>query len=154
LDYLETLGTKKDIEESLGKLPPDLANSYGELFRQKMASYAKHRRKRLDEALSFLFLPKRPPAHIFTRMLYWDDGEREDNEEDDVAAGNAIEYVVEPTAQPEFIQRQEDLINLCFNLVVFDSTTTVFRFAHTSVQEYLYRIRMAILAPKKSTMLV
>lgn len=137
LNYLETLGTKKDIEESLGKLPPDLANSYGELFRQKTASYAKHRRRRLDVALSFLLLPKQPPAHIFLRMLYWEDDEEDDEDDEEITSSDAITDRVAPTERPEFIQREEDLINLCFNFVVFDSTTTVFRFAHSSVQEYL-----------------
>lgn len=86
--------------------------------------------------LSFLLLPEQPPAHVFTRIVYWDDDE--DDEEDEVTTTKDIATnSVEPTKRTHFLQRKEDLINLCFNLVVFDSSTSVFRFAHTSVQEYL-----------------
>ena len=37
----------------------------------------------------------------------------------------------------DIVQRYVEVTRLCFNLVVFDNATGVFRFAHSSVQEYL-----------------
>ena len=124
LDYLCTLETEEDIEESLESLPPDLVDSYEELFRQKTQRMRRVLRKRLDVALSFLLLSVRPSADAFVRILRWhDDPNESDNEDLDVNVAKGREAVVQ----------------LCFNLVIFDNNIGVFRFAHTSVQEYLLK---------------
>ena len=64
-----------------------------------------------------------------------DDGpnDEETNEGTEFAqiAGHRIRNEESPTS------RYYEIIRLCFNLVIFDSTTQMLRFAHTSAQDYL-----------------
>lgn len=133
LEYLCTLKTKKDIEGRLGRLPPGLINSYGDLFCQRTEGLGEEHRRRLDLALSLLLLPRRPEAHIFKWLLFLDD---EDDDRDavlnaDIGQGHRLVHEVTLT------EKYDAVTQLCFNLVVFDKDTGVYRFAHTSVQEFL-----------------
>ena len=141
LEYLCTLKTKRDIEGRLGRLPPDLINSYGDLFRQRTEGIGDEHRRRLDLALSLLLLPRRPEAHIFKWLLFLDDEDEDCDDDDDddrdalvdpdVGRGHILVHEATST------ERYDAVTQLCFNLVVFDKDTGVYRFAHTSVQEFL-----------------
>ena len=120
--------TKKDIEDRLGKLPPKLIDSYSQLFQQKTENHIEDLRETLDVALSSLLLPQVPKPNVFIRLLCWGDGDEASDEDENNA--QAIDDD-KPSQGPEAFTQ------LCLNLVVFDSTTGVFRFAHSSVQEYL-----------------
>ena len=137
LEYLCTLKTKHDIEHRLGQLPPKLIDIYGELFRRRTELYGPEHRRILDVALSSLLLPVRPDATVFAQMLFANEGD-ESSEEDESSGGSDADISVSGTVNStRFIQGPEVVIELCFNLVVFDSTSNVFRFAHTSVQDYI-----------------
>ncbi len=138
MEYLCTLKTKRDIENRLGKLPPGLINGYGELFRQRTEQLGEDHRRRLDLAFSLLLLPRRPQAHIFRWLLFLEDEDEDsdDNErhaiiDADVNLGDLLEN------QAVLIEGHDAVTQLCFNFVVFDKNAGVYRFAHTSVQEFL-----------------
>lgn len=138
LEYLCTLKTKRDIEGRLGRLPPGLINSYGDLFRQRTEGLGDEHRRRLDLALSLLLLPRRPEAHIFKWVLFLDDEDEDFDDDDrdaviDADVGRGHILVHEATSTEPY----DAVTQLCFNLVVFDKDTGVYRFAHTSVQEFL-----------------
>ena len=139
LEYLCTLKTKNDIENRLGQLPPKLIDIYGELFRRRTESYGPEHRRILDVALSSLLLPVRPDATVFAQMLFANERD-ESSEEDESSGGSDADLSANRTVnRAQVVQRPEAVTELCFNLVVFDSTSNVFRFAHTSVQEYLLK---------------
>ena len=72
------------------------------------------------------------------RIIYWDEDEGDTrNEDSETVMAKPCTKESRFAEKLEVTQRKEDLIKLCFNLVVFDGTTNVFRFAHTSVQGYL-----------------
>ena len=149
LEYLCTLKTKRDIENRLGQLPPKLIDMYGELFRRRTEPYGPEQRRILDVALSSLLLPIRPSATVFARMLFANEedesndgddssGGNESSDKDDSASGSEADSSASgPVNRARAVQGREAVTELCFNLVVFDSTSSVFRFAHTSVQDYL-----------------
>ena len=60
------------------------------------------------------------------------------SDEDESSSGSdANRSASGPVKKARIVQGHEAVTELCFNLVVFDSTSSVFRFAHTSVQDYL-----------------
>ena len=96
--------------------------------KKKTENHREDLRETLDVALSSLLLPERPKANVFIRLLCWDDGDEASDEDENNA--QAIDDD-KPSQGPESVTQ------LCLNLFVFDSTTGIFRFAHSSVQEYL-----------------
>lgn len=172
LEYLCTLKTKHDIENRLGQLPPKLIDIYGELFRRRTESYGYEHRRILDVALSSLLLPTRPDAMVFAQMLFANErdefsdeddsfGSDERGDEDDSSGGDessdgdssggsdADRSASGPVNRARTVQGSEAVTELCFNLVVFDSTSRVFRFAHTSVQDYLLKHENGYYASEK-----
>ena len=137
LEYLCTLKTKHDIEDRLGKLPPKLVDIYGELFRRRTAPYGPKHRRILDLALSSLLLPIRPDATVFAEMLFALEGDGPNDEDESSGSSDADRSASEIVNEGQTVHGPEAVTELCFNLVVFDSTSSVFRFAHASVQEYL-----------------
>ena len=137
LEYLCTLKTKHDIEDRLGQLPPKLIDIYGELFRRRTALYGPEHRRILDLALSSLLLPIRPDATIFAEMLFVLEGDEPDDEDESFGSSDSDRSASGIVNRAQPVHGPEAVTELCFNLVVFDSTSSVFRFAHTSVQEYL-----------------
>ena len=131
LEYLCTLKTKKDIEGRLGRLPPGLSNSYGDLFRHRTEGMGDEHHRRLDLALNLLLLPRRPEAHIFKWLLFLDDEDEDCDDDTDVDQGHILVHDASST------ERYDVVTQLCFNLVVYDKDTGLYRFAHTSVQEFL-----------------
>ena len=75
LDYLCTLRTASDVTRRLGRLPKSLVDSYQQLYQQNVKTYDVEDLERLDLALGMRFLPERPPADIFTQLIFWDDNE-------------------------------------------------------------------------------
>lgn len=139
LEYLCTLKTKHDIENRLGELPPKLVDIYGQLFRRRTESYGHEHRRILDLALSCLLLPIRPDAAVFVQLLFANEGDGSSEEEESPDGSDADMTASGTVSRAQFIQRPEAVTELCFNLVVFDSTGNVFRFAHTSVQDYILK---------------
>ena len=139
LEYLCTLKTKHDIEDRLGQLPPKLIDIYGELFRRRTAPYGPEHRRILDLALSSLLLPIRPDAMIFAEMLFALEGDGPDDEDEISGSSDADGSANRIVNRAQTAHGPEAVTELCFNLVVFDSTSSVFRFAHASVQEYLLK---------------
>lgn len=138
LEYLCTLKTKRDIEDRLGRLPPGLLKSYGDLFRQRTEGLGEEHRRRLDLALSLLLLPRRPEAHIFRWLIFLDDVEEDCDDDDSNAVINAdVSQGHILVREAISIERYDAVTQLSFNLVVFDKDIGVYRFAHTSVQEFL-----------------
>ncbi len=142
-----TLRTAGDIKRRLGRLPMSLSDSYDELYQKRTKSYEPEERKRLEIALSLLLVPVRPTnSGEFTHLVHWDqEGEEfSENEEgtstsndDDISDWETDSKEEEGVGGEGASWKYESITSLCFNLVVFDSTTGFFRFAHTSVQDYL-----------------
>ena len=139
LEYLCTLKTKHDIVNRLGQLPQKLIDIYGELFRRRTEPYGPEHRRMLDLALSSLLLPIRPDATVFAQMLFANEGDESSDEEESSSGSEADRSASGTVSRAQAVQGPEAVTELCFNLVVFDSTSSVFRFAHTSVQDYLLK---------------
>ena len=74
----------------------------------------------------------------------------ESSDEDDSSGGSDAERpATERVNRTRAVQWPEAVTELCFNLVVFDSTSRVFRFAHTSVQDYLLKHENGYYASEK-----
>ena len=138
LEYLCTLKTRRDIEDRLERPPPGLIHNYGDLFRQRTEGLGDEHRRRLDLALSLLSLPRRPEAHVFRWVMFLDDEDEAFDDDDsdavidaDICQGHMLVH------EAILLERHDAVTQLCFNLVVFDRDIGVYRFAYTSVQEFL-----------------
>lgn len=76
---------------------------------------------------------------VFTEMLFALEGDEPDDEYESSGSSDADRSASGIVNRAQTVQGPEAVTELCFNLVVFDSTSNVFRFAHTSVQEYLLK---------------
>ena len=96
---------------------------------------------RLSLALSLLLVPKTPTPTVFARFVFGDDDDDENRTEIESTTGQIL--VEEEVAESQVRKANwndpllEMVTRLCFGLVIFDKTTSSFRFAHTSVQEYI-----------------
>ena len=96
---------------------------------------------RLSLALSLLLEPKTPTPTVFARFVFGDDDDDEKCTEIESTTGQIL--VGEELGEPQVRKPKwndplfEMVTRLCFGLVIFDKTTNSFRFAHTSVQEYI-----------------
>ena len=96
---------------------------------------------RLSLALSLLLSPKTPTPTVFAGFVFGDDDNDEDCTEIESTTGQIL--VGEEIGEPQVRKAKwndsllEMVTTLCFGLVIFDKTTNSFRFAHTSVQEYI-----------------
>lgn len=144
---MSTLRTAGDIKRRLGRLPKSLSDSYDELYQKRTKSYELEERKRLEVALTLLLVQVRPTnAKEFTHLVHWDQegeefSENDDgtstSDDDDISDWETDRKEEEGVGGEGASWKYESITSLCFNLVVFDSTTGFFRFAHTSVQDYL-----------------
>ena len=141
LDYLCTLHNGPDIDSRLGRLPRKLGDSYAELWAQETKSYEEEDMNRLGLALSLLLVPNLPTPAVFARFVFGDDDDNEDCTEIESTTGQILVEQEEGRSQVRKPKRNDPLLEmvtrLCFGLVIFDRTTNSFRFAHTSVQEYV-----------------
>lgn len=96
---------------------------------------------RLGLALSLLLVPNLPTPAVFARFVFGDDDDNEDCTEIESTTGQILVEQEEGRSQVRKPKRDDPLLEmvtrLCFGLVIFDRTTNSFRFAHTSVQEYI-----------------
>lgn len=152
LEYLCTLKTAADVKRRLGQLPRELTKSYSELYDWKVASYEEEDINRLELVLGSMLLPDQPPARVFAHLVYLDVESYNDSQSyselsavEDARIASDNEQIVESRTQSDLedgkIEKVDPLVQLVltlsFNLLVFDSTSDRFQFAHTSVQEYL-----------------
>ena len=72
-------------------------------------------------------------------MLFANEGDDSSEEDESSSESDADISTSGIVNRAQVVQRPEAVTELCFNLVVFDGTSNVFRFAHTSVQEYLLK---------------
>ncbi len=149
LDYLCTLRSISDIKHRLGRLPKSLEASYADLFDQNVKNYEEEDRRRLGLILSLLLVPSKPVAPIFAAFVFW-EGEEEDDFEDEASSIENDELHDGESSDPDPRATNEDdkksiseryayVTKLCFNLVIFDCDNDTFRFAHSSVQDFVER---------------
>ena len=141
LDYLCTLHSQNDVTSRLGRLPRKLNDSYAEIWAQKTQQYEAEDMTRLSLALSLLLSPKTPTPTVFARFVFGDDDDDDDRTEIESTTGQILvgAEIGEPQVRKANLNDPllEMVTRLCFGLVIFDKTTNSFRFAHTSVQEYI-----------------
>ncbi|KAH8589487.1 hypothetical protein B0O99DRAFT_333678 [Bisporella sp. PMI_857] len=106
--------TDKAVRERLGQLPPKLEDFYLELYKRLTSSAADADREVTINAFSWLLCAQRTLA--FSEFL---------------AA------LLITLRRPVNRLTKEHILEICFNIVVFDSTLNIFRFAHLSVREFL-----------------
>ncbi|KAL9066249.1 MAG: hypothetical protein Q9161_007706 [Pseudevernia consocians] len=114
LDVLRALKRDEDIRRQLGRLPPKLEQLYLEVYNNLISLQGEVGRSIIDNTLKWLLCAKeklRASKFLIAiaANLNTSDG--------DVSA--------------------DDLLELCNNLVVYDESLDVFRFAHLSVREFL-----------------
>ena len=143
LDYLCTLHSETDVTSRLGRLPRKLSDSYAELWVQKTQPYEAEDMTRLGLALSLLLVPNKPTPAVFARFVFGDDDDNDDEDCTEIESTTGQILVEEEVggSQVRKAMRNDPLFEmvtrLCFGLVIFDIKTNSFRFAHTSVQEYI-----------------
>ncbi len=113
LQYIRGLRLETDVWKRLGKLPTNLRNLYEETYVQTMGTYGACERSIAEAGLRLLLcLEKQLTTKEFLVALSY--------------------------SQDEIIELStEEVLDLCFNFVIEDSETDVFRFAHLSVREFL-----------------
>lgn len=110
IQYLCTLLLRSEVEKRLGKLPKALGEIYQELYDHYVA-------KRSPEVLDLM-------KRTFSWLLV---GQRK---------LKSAELVALVCSNDDSVER-ETLLEMCFNLVVYDKELDEFKFCHLSVQEYL-----------------
>ncbi|KAH7310162.1 hypothetical protein BKA65DRAFT_559174 [Rhexocercosporidium sp. MPI-PUGE-AT-0058] len=114
LQSLCSLQTDEAIQERLGRLPPKLEELYLELYERLTATAANADRKIATGAFSWLLCAQRTlKSKEFLAAL------------SNTVQGKASKLTI------------EQVLHLCSNLVIYDRTLDVFRFAHLSVREFL-----------------
>lgn len=113
LQFLLTLTTSSALKQRLGRLPRSLQDIYCQLYDRELAS-------RVPEEESIIKL-------IFTWLLV---GQRPLRLQELTGLVRAKESTVNDLTR-------EAILDLCYNLVIFDNSLNVFRFAHLSVREFL-----------------
>lgn len=105
----------RDVEDALLQLPPTLTQLYI-LIMERIDKIAPHGRALAKKALRWLLCAREPLGdETLIQMLALSNTDRQ---------------------QATQLLRAE-ILSLCCNLVIFDETLTVFRFAHASVREFL-----------------
>ncbi|KAG9198591.1 hypothetical protein G6514_009833 [Epicoccum nigrum] len=112
LQYLCSFKFDIDIENSLGRLPPDLYTLYGDIY----------------DVLSET--PGGRGAMVFKNVLRWLLCARKRLKTEEFLA--VVSVNPSDTADSDPIA-QEDVLEICNNFVVFDNQLNTFRFAHLSV---------------------
>ena len=134
--------TTADIKQRLGRLPRELTKSYDELYDRKLDLYDKEDKDRLEYALTLMLWIQQPLDLMFARMIFFDIQDDDDPSlDDDGDAPN--KPLAETEITHDYVPHDEvhplirETIRLCFNFLVHDPTASIYRFAHTSVQDYL-----------------
>ena len=114
LQRLCELKTDEAIQERLGRLPPKLEDLYLELYEKLIEDAAEVDREATVHAFSWLLCAQRR-----------------------LTSG---EFLAALSITPQRLFKQlttEHVLEMCSNMIVFDSTLDTFRFAHLSVREFL-----------------
>lgn len=104
----------EDLRFRLGRLPPKLEQLYLEIYDRLVNHPGEAGRSIVRNVLRWLLCARRQMKNFEFRIA---------------VAGNL-------SIRPEDLER-EHILDLCQNLVVFDDSLDVFRFAHLSVREFL-----------------
>ena len=103
------------VERRLGKLPQDLWKIYHETYAERFDEYHEEEAAIAQSALRWLICSQLPlDTETFLAL----------------ASSSAYQ-------RPTVSVSRDDLLDLCFNLVVHDAELNIFRFSHLSVREYL-----------------
>jgi hypothetical protein len=114
LQSLCAVKTDEAVQERLGRLPPKLEDLYFELYERLTTDAAEADREVTINAFRWLLCAQR-------RLTSWE-----------FLAALSI------TPRRRFNQlTKEHVLEMCSNLIVFDSTLDTFRFAHLSIREFL-----------------
>ena len=100
------------MRRRLGKLPTELRNIYEETYTQNMESYEDGEKAITEAALRLLCLGVRLSTQDFL-----------------LALSCCQDKIIDVSC--------DELLDLCFNFILQDTETNVFRFAHLSVREFL-----------------
>ena len=103
------------VERRLGKLPRDLWKIYHETYTERFDEYQEEEAAIAQSVLRWLICSQLPL-----------------NTETFLALASSSAY-----QRPTVSVSRDDLLDLCFNLVVHDAELNIFRFSHLSVREYL-----------------
>ena len=114
LQNLCLLKVDNDIHERLGRLPSKLENLYLEVYEQLWAK------------------PGEAQQHLTKNVLSWLLCAQEILKLDDFLTAVSVT----PRKQSDQVSKDQ-ILDICCNLVIFDSTLDTFRFAHLSVREFL-----------------
>ena len=114
LEMLCRMRTDQDIRQRLGRMPPKLEQLYEELFQKALnESQGQVGRSIIRNTLKRLLCVQRPmKSSEFCTAVVWKNVPAEE-------------------------LTKEKVLDLCHNLVIFDDSLDVFRFAHLSVREFL-----------------
>ena len=114
LEVLSKMKTDADILARLGRLPPKLEQLYTEIYEGSLLSY-----------------PGEIGQMIFTSVMKWLLCAQRQLASSDFCTAIAVYVDI-----PRDTLTKEHILDLCVNLVVYDSGLDVFRFAHLSVREF------------------
>ena len=114
LELLCTMKLDQDVRVRLGRIPPKLEQLYLEIYEKNLLKY-----------------PGEVGQSIISNIMKWMlCAQRQ------MKSSEFCTAVVLNTAPTEELTK-EHVLDLCHNLVVFDDSLDVFRFAHLSVREFL-----------------
>ena len=126
LEALKRMELLRDFKHILGKLPAELSGLY-DIIHTQIDRTERYGRDLAIQTLTWLLCAQRllSAKELIAAVYQVDDDMSSDSDEDSELEGEHI--------------TENDILRLCRNLVVFDSTNKRFRFAHQSVREYLLR---------------
>ena len=126
LEALKRMELLRDFKHTLGKLPAELSGLY-DIIHTQIDRTEPSGRDLAIQTLTWLLCAQRllSAQELIAAVYQVDDDTSSDSDEDSELEGEQI--------------TENDILRLCRNLVVFDSTNKHFRFAHQSVREYLLK---------------
>ena len=126
LEALKRMELLQDFKDTLGKLPAELSGLY-DIIHAQIDRAETHGRDLAIQTLKWLLCAQRvlSAEELIAAVYQVDDDISSDSDEDSELEGEHI--------------TENDILRLCRNLVVFESTNRLFRFAHQSVREYLLK---------------
>ena len=126
LEALKRMELLRDFKHTLGKLPAELSGLY-DIIHTQIDRTEPYGRDLAIQTLTWLLCAQRllSAKELIAAVYRVDDDMSSDSDEESELEGEHI--------------TENDILRLCRNLVVFDSTNKRFRFAHQSVREYLLK---------------
>lgn len=126
LETLKRIKFPLDFKTALGQLPSELEALY-DIIHSQIERTEPYGRKVAIQTLNWLLCAQRPllAKELIAAVYQFDEDISSDTDES-------------PGFKP--IGPKDDILQLCCNLIVFDSEQNIFRFAHQSVREYLMKL--------------